>query len=83
LAEQRFKTLSRLKTGEFISLRFKETSCMVDDDAQIRIIRKKGYFITSLHGHLNGRYISKNIKLTEQMEYDLIRFENELKFIKN
>jgi hypothetical protein len=83
LAEQRVNTLSRLKTGESIILRFKETSCWVDGNAQIRIIRKKGYFIASLKGHLNGNYITRSIKLTKEMEFDFTRFENELRFIKN
>jgi hypothetical protein len=54
LAEQRVSTLSRLKIGESVTLRFKETSCMIDGDAQIRITRKNGYFSASLKDHENG-----------------------------
>jgi hypothetical protein len=55
---------------------------MVDGNAQIRITRKMGYFIAFLKGHLNGDDITRDVKLTKEMEFDFTRFENELRFIK-
>lgn len=83
LVEHPVNTLSRLKTGESVTLHFKQTSCGINGDAQLRITRKNGYFQASLKDHENGKYRKMSVTLSTEMEFNFTRFENELKFIKN
>lgn len=83
LGNQRLNTLSRLKIGESINLRFKETSCFGDGEARLRITRKEGYYIAHLQDHENGVLRRLTVKLTRQMESDFTSFENELRYLKD
>jgi hypothetical protein len=77
LSEYPVNSLSLLNKNESLQLIFKSTSCMVDADERVTIVRKAGYFVATL----KCQDYKRSVTLSNQQVAEFTRFENELRHI--